>query len=77
MAILDVGRATLEIASPGHVRAIDDLEVGRRVAGPVGVARAVADAAGAAGRAGAAQPGGPGGGSGRCDVRSAIPSTRP
>ena len=42
VAILDVGRATLEIASPGHVRAIDDLEVGRRVAGHLRVALEVA-----------------------------------
>ena len=33
VAILDVGRATLEIANPAHKRAIDDLEVGRQVAG--------------------------------------------
>ncbi|WP_163187633.1 VOC family protein [Cellulosimicrobium sp. SL-1] len=51
VAILDVGRATLEIASPGHVRAIDDLEVGRRVAGHLRVALEVDDAEGATDRA--------------------------
>ena len=44
VAILEVGRATLEIASPGHARAIDDLEVGRRVAGHLRVAFEVSDA---------------------------------
>ncbi|WP_454043903.1 VOC family protein [Cellulosimicrobium sp. Marseille-Q8652] len=44
VAILDVGRATLEIANPAHKRAIDDLEVGRQVAGHLRVAFEVADA---------------------------------
>ncbi|MTG89187.1 VOC family protein [Cellulosimicrobium sp. BIT-GX5] len=44
VAILDVGRATLEIANPAHKRAIDDLEVGRQVAGHLRVAFEVDDA---------------------------------
>ena len=44
VAILDVGHATLEIANPAHKRAIDDLEVGRQVAGHVRVAFEVEDA---------------------------------
>jgi lactoylglutathione lyase len=38
VAILDAGRATLEISDPPHAEFIDDVEVGRRVAGPVRVA---------------------------------------
>ena len=44
VAILDVGRATLEIANPAHKRAIDDVEVGRQVAGHLRVAFEVDDA---------------------------------
>ncbi|OLT52439.1 VOC family protein [Cellulosimicrobium sp. CUA-896] len=44
VAILDVGHATLEIANPAHKRAIDDLEVGRQVAGHLRVAFEVEDA---------------------------------
>ena len=47
VAILDAGRATLEIANPAHKRAIDDVEVGRQVAGQLRVAFEVTDAAGA------------------------------
>jgi lactoylglutathione lyase len=48
VAILDAGRATLEIADPDHAAAIDELEVGRRgVAGHVRVALRVADVDGA------------------------------
>jgi lactoylglutathione lyase len=47
VAILDVGHATLEIANPAHKRAIDDLEVGRQVAGHLRVAFEVDDAAAA------------------------------
>ncbi|WP_435735928.1 VOC family protein [Cellulosimicrobium sp. PMB13] len=45
VAILDVGHATLEIANPAHKRAIDDLEVGRQVAGHLRVAFEVDDTA--------------------------------
>ncbi len=44
VAILDAGRATLEITDPGHAAYIDDVEVGRRVAGHIRVAFEVADA---------------------------------
>ena len=45
--ILDAGRATLEISDPGHAVYVDDVEVGRRVAGHVRVAFGVSDAASA------------------------------
>lgn len=45
VAILDAGRATLEIANPAQVRMIDEVEVGRAVAPPLRVAFEVADAA--------------------------------
>src|SRR5207237_1309940 len=45
--ILDAGRATLEIADPGHAVYVDDVEVGRRVAGDVRVAFGVPEAAAA------------------------------
>lgn len=44
VVILDAGRATLELGDPGHAAYIDDVEVGRRVAGPIRVAFEVADA---------------------------------
>lgn len=44
VTILEAGRATLEIADPAHAAYIDEVEVGRRVAGPVRVAFEVADA---------------------------------
>lgn len=44
VVILDAGRATLEIADPPHAEYIDQVEVGRRVAGHVRVAFEVADA---------------------------------
>ncbi|MBM7819937.1 putative enzyme related to lactoylglutathione lyase [Cellulosimicrobium cellulans] len=44
VAILDVGHATLEIANAAHKRAIDDVEVGRQVAGHLRVAFEVDDA---------------------------------
>ncbi|MCB7137494.1 VOC family protein [Cellulosimicrobium marinum] len=50
VAILDVGRATLEIANPAHKRAIDDVEVGRQVAPHLRVAFEVDDAAAATAR---------------------------
>ena len=43
VAILAAGRATLELVDEGQAEAIDRLEVGRRVAGPVRVAFQVAD----------------------------------
>lgn len=44
VTILEAGRATLEIADPPHARYIDEVEVGRRVAGQIRVAFQVADA---------------------------------
>lgn len=38
VTILDAGRATLEIADPAHAAYVDEVEVGRRVAGHVRVA---------------------------------------
>lgn len=46
VAILDAGRATLEIANPAQKRLIDDVEVGRQVARHVRVAFEVADTRG-------------------------------
>lgn len=43
VTILDAGRATLELTDPGHAAFIDDVEVGRRVAGHIRVAFEVAD----------------------------------
>lgn len=45
VSILDAGRATLEITDPTHAAYIDDVEVGRRVAGHIRVAFEVADSA--------------------------------
>lgn len=45
VAILDAGRATLELADPAHADYVDEVEVGRRVAGHVRVAFEVDDAA--------------------------------
>jgi predicted enzyme related to lactoylglutathione lyase len=47
VAILDAGRATLEIATPAQVDMIDAVEVGRRVSPKLRVAFEVVDAAGA------------------------------
>jgi len=44
VTILDAGRATLELTDPPHARFIDEVEVGRRVAGHVRVAFEVGDA---------------------------------
>ena len=44
VAILEAGRATLELTDPTHAAYIDEVEVGRRVAGHVRVALAVDDA---------------------------------
>lgn len=51
VTILDAGRATLEIADPPHAAYVDEVEVGRRVAGHVRVALQVADAHAATERA--------------------------
>ena len=45
VAILDAGRATLEIANPAQKRMIDDVEVGRQVAPKLRVAFEVVDSA--------------------------------
>ncbi len=47
VSILDGGRATLEIADPPHAAYIDQVEVGRRVAGHIRIAFQVGDARGA------------------------------
>jgi len=46
VTILEAGRATLELADPPQAAYIDDVEVGRRVAGHVRVAFEVADTEG-------------------------------
>ena len=45
VVILEAGRATLEIADPRHADYIDEVEVGRRVAGHIRVAFEVTDSA--------------------------------
>ena len=45
IAILDAGRATLELTNLGHSEYIDEVEVGRRVAGHIRVALEVEDSA--------------------------------
>lgn len=47
IAILDAGRATIELTNLGHGEYIDRVEVGRRVAGHIRVALEVDDAAAA------------------------------
>lgn len=47
VTILDAGRATLELTDPPHAAHIDDVEVGRRVAGHIRVAFQVDDTAAA------------------------------
>jgi lactoylglutathione lyase len=62
VAILDAGRATLELLDAAQAATVDELEVGRRVAGPVRVALEVADSAATAEAleaAGAERLGGP------------------
>ncbi|KES04662.1 glyoxalase [Streptomyces toyocaensis] len=44
VTILEAGRATLELTDPNHAAFIDEVEVGRRVAGHVRVAFQVDDA---------------------------------
>ena len=43
IVLLDAGNATLELVNEAQAAAIDEIEVGRRVAGPVRVAFDVAD----------------------------------
>ncbi len=50
VTILTAGRATLELAEPGHAAYVDEVEVGRRVAGHVRVAFGVTDASAATDR---------------------------
>ncbi|MBK3642769.1 MULTISPECIES: glyoxalase/bleomycin resistance/extradiol dioxygenase family protein [Streptomyces] len=54
VTILEAGRATLELTDPGHAAFIDDVEVGRRVAGHIRVALQVDDATAATARLSAA-----------------------
>ncbi|GAB2326396.1 VOC family protein [Streptomyces griseoincarnatus] len=54
VTILEAGRATLELTDPSHAAFIDDVEVGRRVAGHVRVAFQVDDSAATTGRLAAA-----------------------
>jgi lactoylglutathione lyase len=62
VTILEAGRATLDLTDPGHAAFIDEVEVGRRVAGHIRVAfevddsRAMTEALGAAGAAVIARP---------------------
>jgi lactoylglutathione lyase len=55
VTILEAGRATLELADTSHAAYIDDVEVGRRVAGHIRVAFEVSDTAAATSRLAAAQ----------------------
>jgi lactoylglutathione lyase len=41
--LLEAGRATIELIDENHARAVDEIEVGRRVAGPVRLALEVDD----------------------------------
>jgi catechol 2,3-dioxygenase-like lactoylglutathione lyase family enzyme len=50
IAILGAGTATLEIVDAAQAAAIDEIEVGPRVAGPVRIALEVSDSAAVAGR---------------------------
>ncbi|MET9389371.1 VOC family protein [Streptomyces sp. NPDC006624] len=54
VTILEAGRATLELTDPNHAAFIDEVEVGRRVAGHVRVAFQVDDSAAATARLAAA-----------------------
>jgi catechol 2,3-dioxygenase-like lactoylglutathione lyase family enzyme len=51
VTILEAGRATLELIEPAYAEYIDEIEVGRRVAGHVRVAFEVDDSAAATARA--------------------------
>jgi catechol 2,3-dioxygenase-like lactoylglutathione lyase family enzyme len=60
--LLDAGEATLELVNEAHAASIDEIEVGRRVAGPVRVAFRTEDSEAAAARlveAGATHVAGP------------------
>lgn len=60
--LLGAGRARLELFDEGQARLVDEIEVGRRVAGPVRLALEVADSAATAEQleaAGATRLGGP------------------
>jgi catechol 2,3-dioxygenase-like lactoylglutathione lyase family enzyme len=48
IALLDAGRATVEVIDEAQAAAIDEIEVGRRVAGPVRIALRVGDSRAAA-----------------------------
>jgi lactoylglutathione lyase len=50
VTILEAGRATLELADPAHAAYVDEVEVGRRVAGSIRVAFQVPGAAAATDR---------------------------
>jgi lactoylglutathione lyase len=54
VTILQAGRATLELADPPHAAYIDEVEVGRRVAGHIRVAFGVGDSVAATARLGSA-----------------------
>ncbi|QOV36969.1 VOC family protein [Streptomyces ferrugineus] len=54
VTILEAGRATLELTDPNHAEFIDEVEVGRRVAGHVRVAFQVDDSTAATARLAAA-----------------------
>ena len=62
VVLLEAGRATLELLEEGHAAEVDEIEVGRRVAGPVRLALEVDDSPETADQlveAGAAHVGGP------------------
>ncbi len=62
VVLLSSGRATLELVDERHAEAVDQIEVGRRVAGPVRIAFEVEDSEAAAAvleQAGATRVGGP------------------
>ncbi len=48
VVVLEAGRATLELLDAEHAATVDEIEVGRRIAGPVRVALEVDDAAASA-----------------------------
>lgn len=54
VSILQAGRATLELADPPHAAYIDEVEVGRRVAGHIRVAFGVGDSVAVTARLGSA-----------------------
>jgi len=54
VTLLDAGQATIELADPPHAAYVDDVEVGRRVAGHIRVGFEVADAAATTARLAAA-----------------------